>query len=309
MASGAGVFSCVLMTSERMPSLFKEPLVHFLAIGAALFLYFHFSGGGSAGPGSTRIVIAGGTIAHLEAGFARTWQRPPTEAELKNLIDEWVKEEIAVREAMAAGLDRDDTVIRRRLRQKLEFLADEAADAAPPTDEELKALFARNAEAFRVEPRLAFRQVFVSRDKRGAAAEADATRLLARLNAAGPAARIDEIGDATLLPGEVELSALRDIDRQFGNGFAKHLEAIEPGQWAGPIRSGYGLHLVLVRERIEARTADFALVRPALEREFVAERRKQQLAAMYDRLLAKYTVTVERRDLDTSAAPGKAAAR
>jgi hypothetical protein len=297
------------MVSERMQSLFREPLVHFLAIGAALFLYFHFSGGGSAGLGSTRIVIAGGQIAHLEAGFARTWQRPPTEAELKNLIDEWVKEEIAVREAMAAGLDRDDTVIRRRLRQKLEFLADEAADAAPPTDEELKALFARNAEAFRVEPRLAFRQVFVSADKRGAAAEADATRLLARLSAAGPAARIDEFGDTTMLPGEVPLSALRDIDSQFGNGFAKHLEAIEPGKWAGPIRSGYGLHLVLVREHIEARTADFAVARPMLEREFLTERRKQQLAAMYDRLLAKYAVTIEPRDADASGAPGKAAAR
>lgn len=292
-----------------MLSLFKEPLVHFLAIGAALFIYFHVSGGGSAGPGSTRIVVTGGQIAHLEAGFARTWQRPPTEEELKNLLDEWVKEEIAVREAMAAGLDRDDTVIRRRLRQKLEFLADEAADATPPTDEELKALFASNAEAFRAEPRLAFRQVFVSRDKRGAAAEADAKGLLDRLNAAGPAARLDEFGDATLLPGEVGLSALRDIDRQFGDGFAERLEAVEPGRWVGPIRSGYGLHLVLVRERIEARTPDFAVVRPVLEREFVAERRKQQLTAMYDRLLAKYTVTIERRNADGSGAPGKAAAR
>lgn len=295
--------------SERMPSPFKEPLVHFLAIGAALFLYFHLSGGGSAGPGSTRIVVAGGQMAHLEAGFARTWQRPPTTAELKNLIDEWVKEEIAVREAMAAGLDRDDTVIRRRLRQKLEFLADEAADATPPTDEELKALFARNAEAFRVAPRLAFRQVFVSRDKRGDAAEAEAARLLARLNAAGPAARLDEFGDATMLPGEVELSALRDIDRQFGDGFARRLEAIEPGRWAGPIRSGYGLHLVLVRERIDAYAPDFAVVRPALEREFVAERRKQHLATLYDRLLAKYTVTIERRDAEGSGASGAAATR
>lgn len=309
MARPPGCFSCVLMTFERMPSLFKEPLVHFLAIGAALFLYFHFSGGGSAGPGSRRIVLSSGQIAHLEAGFARTWQRPPTEAELKNLIDEWLKEEIAVREAMAAGLDRDDTVIRRRLRQKLEFVADEAADAAPPTDEELKALFARNVDAFRVEPRVAFRQVFVSTGKRGAAAEAEATRLLARLNAAGPTARLDEFGDATMLPGEVPLSALRDIDSQFGNGFAKQLEAIEPRQWTGPIRSGYGLHLVLLRERIEARTAEFAAVRPVLEREFLAQRRRQQLEAMYDRLLAKYTVTIERRDADASGAPGKAAAQ
>jgi hypothetical protein len=272
-------------------TLLKEPLLHFLALGAALFVYFHLSGGGSAGPGSTRIVVTGGQIAHLEAGFARTWQRPPTEEELKHLVDEWVKEEIAVREAMAAGLDRDDTVIRRRLRQKLEFLADDAADAAPPTDAELMALYERDVESLRIDARLAFRQVFVSSNRRGAGAEA--ARLLARLNAAGPETRVGELGDPTLLPAEVALTSLRDIDRQFGDGFGQRLEAVEPGRWTGPIRSAYGLHLVLVRERVDSRLPDFSVVRPILEREFLAARRRQQLAAMYDRLLAKYRVTVE----------------
>ena len=87
-----------------MKSLLREPLLHFLVIGAALFLYFHFSGAGSAGPGSTRIVLSSGQIAHLEAGFTRTWSRPPTEAELKGLIDDWVREEVAVRRARHAGL-------------------------------------------------------------------------------------------------------------------------------------------------------------------------------------------------------------
>jgi hypothetical protein len=276
-------------------ALVREPLLHFLAIGAALFAVYHLGGGDGAGPGSSRIVVTGGQIAHLEAGFARTWQRPPTEEELKHLVDEWVKEEIAVREAMAAGLDRDDTVIRRRLRQKLEFLADDAADATPPTDAELMALYGKGIESLRIEARLSFRQVFVSRDRRGAAAEADAARLLAWLNTAGPDARIGELGDPTLLPAEVELTSLRDIDSQFGSGFGKRLEAFEAGRWAGPIRSGYGLHLVLVRERIDSRLPDFTAVRPVLERDFLAERRKQQLAAMYDRLLARYRVTLEPR--------------
>jgi len=132
-----------------LKSFLREPLLHFLALGAALFLYFHWSGGGSGAEG-TRIVITPGRIEHLTAGYTRAWRRPPTDAELKGLIDDWVREEIAVREAMAAGFDRDDTVIRRRLRQKLEFLVEDAAAAAPPTDDELQAWLAAHAEAFRI---------------------------------------------------------------------------------------------------------------------------------------------------------------
>jgi hypothetical protein len=278
----------------RLRSTLREPLLHFLAIGAALFLYFHFSSGGSASPGSTRIVISPGQIAHLEAGFTRTWSRPPSEVELKGLIDEWVREEIAVREAMSAGLDRDDTVIRRRLRQKLEFLIEDSAEASPPTDDELKAWLAQHADEYRTEPRLAFRQVFVSRDRRGAAAEADAAAILKRLAAERSSARIDTLGDATMLPADFDLAPLRDIDRTFGAGFARQLDAAELGKWTGPIRSGYGLHLVLVHERVEGALPSLDALRPVARREVLAERRKRQLAAMYDRLLGKYTVVIER---------------
>jgi len=141
-----------------LESVLREPLLHFLAIGAALFLYFHWSGGGS-GPGSSRIVLTARQINQLAAGFAKTWQRPPTEVELKGLADDWVREEIAVREAMAMGLDRDDTVIRRRLRQKLEFVVEDVVAAAPPTEQELQAWLAGHADAFRLEPQAEFSQV------------------------------------------------------------------------------------------------------------------------------------------------------
>jgi hypothetical protein len=277
-----------------LKSLLREPLLHFFLIGAALFLYFHFSGGGSAGPGSTRIVLSSGQIAHLETGFTRTWSRPPTEAELKGLIDEWVREEVAVREAMTAGLDRDDTVIRRRLRQKLEFLVEDNAEASRPTDDELKAWLAQHADQYRTDPSVAFRQVFVNRERRGVNADADAAAILKRLTAAGPSARIDDVGDATMLPMDFALAPMRDVDRTFGPGFAKQLEAAGPGNWTGPIRSGYGLHLVLVRERVESGLPSFEALRPVATREVLAERRTRQLAAMYDRLLEKYKVVVER---------------
>jgi hypothetical protein len=286
----------------RVRSLLREPLVLFLAIGALLFLWYQWSGGGS-GPASSRIVLTSGRIESLAAGFQKTWQRPPTEAELKGLVDDYVREEIATREAAAAGLDQDDTIIRRRLRQKLEFLADEAIDSAPPTDAELAAWLEAHAEDYRIEPQVALRQVYVSRDRHGASAEADARVLLARLEAQGPDAALDRFGDSLMLPAEFGLEPLREVARTFGEKFADAVLALPPGRWAGPVESGYGLHLVLVRERIDGAQPELGMVRPQVERDFMADRRRRQLDAMYERLLGKYTVVFERPDEAPKGAP------
>ncbi len=277
----------------RFKSVLREPLVHFLALGAAAFLYFHWSGGGP-GPTSSRIVLTAGQIEHLAASFAQVWRRPPSDAELKGLIDDWVREEIAVREAMMTGLDRDDTVIRRRLRQKLEFLAEDVIAAAPPSDAELQAWLRDHADDFRTESKVAFRQVYVSRERRRASVETDARAILARLETAGADARIDDLGDSTQLPQEFALTTVSEVARTFGGEFAKRVEKIPAGAWTGPVQSGYGLHLVIVRERVAGSLPDLAAVRPSVERDLLADRRKRQLAAMYERLLEKYTVVVER---------------
>jgi hypothetical protein len=271
--------------------LAREPLVHFLAIGALLFLYFAWRGGG---PASGRIVVRPGRIQHLAAGFTRTWQRPPTEDELKSLLDDYVREEIATREAIAMGLDADDTIIRRRLRQKLEFLVEDAAVAEPPSDQELQAWLDRHPDSFRVEPQVSLRQVYVSRDRRGEAADGDARRLLSQLQALGPGAAIEELGDALMVPQEVELAPGAAVARLFGDDFAAAVLGLTPGGWTGPIESGYGLHLVLVRERVEGALPDLASIRPLVEREVLTARRKELLDAIYQRLLEKYTVVIER---------------
>jgi parvulin-like peptidyl-prolyl isomerase len=276
----------------RLKKLFREPLVQFLLLGALLFVYFEWKGGGS-GPGSTRISITPGLVEHLASGFAKTWQRPPTESELKGLIDEYVKEEIATREATAMGLDRDDTIIRRRLRQKMEFLVEDAVEQVPPTDAELQAWLEKHAEAFRAESRVALRQVYVSTERRRASARADAEKLLARLRAEGKDARIDALGDASMLPRELPLGPLSEVTRAFGTEFAAQVDAVPQGQWAGPVESPYGLHLVLVPERVASARPALAEVRPLVERELLAERRRTQLQALYERLLAKYTVAIE----------------
>ncbi|MEE4175615.1 MAG: peptidyl-prolyl cis-trans isomerase [Xanthomonadales bacterium] len=254
---------------------------------------FHSWGGG--GPGSTRIVITSGQIDAMVARFARTWQRPPTEQELKGLIDDYVREEMAAREALSMGLDRDDTIVRRRLRQKLEFLAEDAIDVTPPTDAELQAWLDEHAEAFRIDPEIGFLQVYLNPEKRGPSLEDDAKQVLAQLTAAGASTDIDVVGDSLMLPHEMSLTPLGNVSRVFGSQFADAVLALEPGRWSGPVRSGYGFHLVYVTERKEGRTPALADVRPLVEREFLAARRKSALNAMYEGMLDRYRVTVERR--------------
>lgn len=276
---------------SQLKALLREPLVQFLVLGGLLFVYFDWRGG--AGPGSTRIAVTPGLVQHLASGFARTWQRPPTEAELKGLVDDYVKEEIATREATAMGLDRDDTVIRRRLRQKLEFVVEDAVDQAPATDQQLQGWLDAHPDRFLAESRLALRQVYVGTDRRGASAHADAEALLARLRAAGPRAETSDLGDPSLLPRELPLGPLAEVTRAFGGEFAARVEALEPGGWHGPIESPYGLHLVLVTERVAPARPTLAELRPLVEREYLAERRRTQLQQLYERLLEKYTVTIE----------------
>jgi len=280
------------MLNPKLRSLLREPLVQFLLIGAALFLFFSWTGG-SGGPDSSRIVIGPGQVEHLAVGFARTWRRPPTQQELKGLIDDYVREEMATREARTMGLDREDTVIRRRLRQKLEFLVEDAAEAVPPTDAELQAWLDAHPESYHRDPQVAFRQVFLSPDRRGDAVEADAKALLRRLETLGADADIDRIGDSIMLPGEFELAPVSVAARMFGNDFASRLAELETGRWVGPVTSGYGLHLLFVRERIAGRAPELDDVRAAVARDLLTSRRKEQLETTYERLLERYDVVID----------------
>jgi hypothetical protein len=270
----------------------REPLVHFLALGALLFAVSQWRAG--AGAAANRIVITPGQIDSMAATFARTWQRPPSEAEIKGLVDDYVRNELAAREAAAMGLDRDDSVIRRRLRQKLEFLIEDTLDAAPVTEADLQAFLEKAKDRFRTEPEVAFRQVYLSPDRRGEAVEGDARALLAKLAAAGNKVP-SNAGDPLMLPREVERSTRTSVARQFGEDFADEVLKLEPGRWAGPVRSGYGLHLVFVDSRSEGRVPALDEVRPLVERELLAARRQQGIDAMYAKMLSRYKVVVEQR--------------
>lgn len=274
-----------------MKRILHEPLLHFLLLGAAIFAVHRLVSAG-AGFDRGRIVITQGEVAALAEGFARTWQRPPTSTELEGLIQDQVREDIYCREAIALGLDKDDSVVRRRLRQKMEFLAEDAA-VAEPSDAELEAYLRSHADAFRVQ-RFSFRHVYLSRERRGANLARDAARLLAELIQKGSAADVGDMGDPFLLDRQFESVAADEVARIFGDGFAAQLGRMPPGQWGGPIESGYGAHLVLVTERTDGRVPALAEVRDAVRRGWLNARRAEANEQLYQKLLKRYVVTIER---------------
>jgi PPIC-type PPIASE domain len=274
-------------------SLLREPLVHFLLLGAVLFALDTWFRVPSDAAGGGEIVVSEARVRSLAQNFRRTWQRPPSRAELDGLVQDYVREEVLYREALALGLDSDDTIIRRRMRQKMEFVSEEAAALATPTNQELADYLAAHPDQFQVAPRATFWQVYLDPRRRAKTLEADAKRLLDELNGAGSRANAEKLSDSLLLlePHYTDVSRV-DVARLFGTAFAEALFKAPTGRWVGPIASGYGMHLVRVDEMTPGGVAALAEVRPIVEREWQNERRKKLDEGFYDRLRAKYKVTI-----------------
>jgi hypothetical protein len=275
-----------------MKRFLKEPLLHFLLIGAAIFVAYSFmSKRSTMEPG--KIVITQGQIESLVTGFARTWQRPPAADELSSLIRDRVRDEVYCREAIALGLDKDDTIIRRRLRQKMEFVSDDIAAQTEPTDADLNNYLQAHSDRFRVEQRFTFRQVCLDPQKHGANLSHDVAQLLAKLNQAGDNADVSKLGDSMMLEPLLVSVPSGEIAKQFGESFARKLGELQPRQWQGPIESGYGAHLVFISERTEGRLPALADVRAEVLREWENARRIEMNERFYADLLKRYTVIIE----------------
>jgi hypothetical protein len=273
-----------------LSKLLREPLVHFVLIGAAVFgLYALVSGDDQEGA-RDRIVVTDGRVEQLAQVFAKTWQRPPSQEELRGLIDAYVKEEVYYREALKLGLDRDDTLIRRRMQQKMEFVTEPSDELLHADDAALQAFLDSHKAAFRVELRMAFEQVFLNPDRPGEAAPVRAKQTLEVLKASAPGEIPPDVGDPTLLPTSMPLSALSNIARNFGDAFATNLTDLPKDEWAGPIKSPYGLHLVRVTKRLDGYDPKLAEICAAVEEEWRTQEREKFQQQAYDQLLGKYEV-------------------
>ncbi len=273
--------------------LLREPLVHFLILGAGLFLLFSIVGDSGDRP-TDSIVVSAGRVSQLTEAFARSRQRPPTEEELEGLIEDHIREEVYYRQALAMGLDRDDTIVRRRLCQKLEFFSNDLVAAVTPTEKQLQTYLSEHDDVFRRPTRLSFHQIYFDQNRRGGQAARNANALLARLNAVGSEVDTAALGDSLMLPRDYDLIPEVEIANRLGNEFALALVELPVGRWSGPVESGFGLHLVLVRERRSGSLPALTEVRDAVEREWRNMRRQEASVVFYRGLRDRYEIHVER---------------
>ena len=266
--------------------LLREPLLHFLVLGALLFLaYGWLNRSGFAA--KDEIVVSQGQVDGLVRQFERVWQRVPTAGERQALIDSWVRDEIFYREAIAMGLEQDDPVVRRRLSQKVQFIMDTGADAGPPTDAELQGWLDEHSDRYRIPAAYALRQLYFDPARHGEDVDAAVAQARRALTAGQ-----DVTGDATLLPASLEGRAA-DVERAFGAEFEQALRTLPVGGWQGPVRSTFGLHLVELETRTEGRAATLAEARAEVARDLLQARSEAAQEAYYRRLRDKYAVRIE----------------
>jgi peptidyl-prolyl cis-trans isomerase C len=282
--------------------LLRQPLLHFLLLGAGIFALNAWLGRGN--DASRTISIDAGDVTRLAEVWQRQWGRPPSGDELHGLVEQQIREEILYREAVALGLDKDDVIIRRRLAQKLEFLAEDLAADAQPTPADLDAFFAAHPERYREPPRLTFSHLYFSRDRHGAQTDARAASALDKLHQdpALDAAAVRALGDPFMLQSEFADRTPTELDRLFGGDFGARVAALPAGTWQGPLASGYGLHLILVTNRTDARLPALGEVRDAVERDYIDAKRRDANATFYEQLRARYRIDIAPGALDAPVA-------
>jgi peptidyl-prolyl cis-trans isomerase C len=263
-----------------MRAWLREPLVHFLLAGLAVFAFSAWRGE-AVDPAGRAIEIDAAQVGVLAERFVQTWQRAPSAGELDGLIRDHIKEEVYYREALRLGLEADDAIIRRRLRAKMEYLATAQAENAAADDATLQRYLEANATRYAEGARVSFDQIYVG--------EGDAAAVKATLARGGD---WQKLGAPISLARSVEDADRRQIAREFGAGFAEALAGVKAGEWTGPVASGFGQHLVRVRAVSKGKPPALSQVRQRVENDWRAETAKAREAKAYQALLDGYTITI-----------------
>jgi hypothetical protein len=266
----------------------REPLLHFIAIGGLFFLIFTAVNDVSENSIDT-IIITPERIAQIATGFNGVWNRMPTAKELDNLIKEEVRSEVYYRDALALGLDKNDAVVRRRLRQKMEFLTDTGIYLQEPSPGELETYFAANKQAYRSEPRLAFEQIFLGESPPEYTVSQTLKTLLSK-----PAMDPSSLGQRTLLPAQLKLSQPDAIDSVFGKGFYNQIAELAPGEWVGPVTSVYGTHLIRTLDGQPARIPPLEEVRDFVLQHWKSAKAQENREQDYAKRRSRYIVEILR---------------
>ncbi len=279
---------------SRLRRWLREPLVHVLLIGLALFAVY-----GALNPGTgqreepKRIVITADDLAQIQIAWMAQWQRPPTPDELRSLLDGKIREEVLSREAMALGLDKDDTIVKRRLAQKMEFVMEDVSALRDPADDELRRWFAQNPQRFALPGLVTFRHLYFSPDLRGEHARDDAVDALRRLGGKPEdTPELDGLSDPFMFQDFYAERSPDQIAGIFGTPFAQSLSGLEQGSWRGPIESGLGWHLVFVDSTVPGRVPAFEEAEAKVKSEWIDDQRAQAKRKMFDSMLSRYQIVM-----------------
>jgi peptidyl-prolyl cis-trans isomerase C len=272
----------------------REPLLHFVLIGGAIYLLYGAVAEPVPDESDKTIVVSVSEVEWMQTSWQKRWNRPPTPEELDGLIQQYIRETVLYREALTMGLNQHDQVIRRRLAQKLEFLAKDLVALTPPTDEELLEYFDTHQDRYQEPALYTFTQVFVDPDKRGNATLADAEAIKATLIERGDAIEdAGALGDDFMLQSYYPEKDPLEIQKLFGSGFAASLVDLSPGQWHGPVLSGYGTHLVYVSNIREPPPPAFDAVRDRVVVDWTTDRSEELNEEFYANLRESYTIVIE----------------
>jgi len=275
-----------IINRSGIRKLFKEPLLHFFLIGAILFgAYSWMNRGAQGGANALQVRITEGEAKWLQQTWAAQWQRNPTREEFRGLVAEYLKEELLSREAREMGLEQNDTYVRRRLAQKVEFLVQDASRMTDPSEEDLQKYYAAHRDEYRDAAQVSFIQVYFSNDHRDRIPAA-----LARLKAnAEPA----QLGDRLMLEPEYSDTTPQTVAALFGDDFAATVFTLKPGEWSGPIKSGYGMHLVRISQSKPPRLLTFAEARTKVAEQWREQRQRETNEKYFADLLKKYDIVMD----------------
>jgi hypothetical protein len=270
----------------------REPLLHFLLLGAGVFTVFHFAQPGQdAEPSAKQIQLSLGELTQMALQFKSQWKREPTMQEFDFLLESRVREEVLYREALALGLDKDDTVVRRRLAQKMQFIAEDVAAAREPTAAELKHWFDKHRAEFAQPNRVSFRHLYFSPDSRGARTRDDAAKALAKLAGQPEDTKLaGSLADPFMFQDYYRDRAPEQMSKEFGPQFALAVAKLPRGTWQGPVESGLGWHLVFVDTVIPGGVPAFEEVEPEVMAAWLEEQKALGWRKAYQDMRAKYTV-------------------
>ena len=276
-----------------MSKIIREPLFHFLLLGAVIFLVYFWLNPYDVSSSSNQINISQNDLERFEKIFHKQWNRKPTQQEMQGLIRAHLKEEILYREALALGLEKDDTIVRRRLAQKMEFLITDVTVPGEVDDKDLMEFYEKNPERYTRAARMSFRHIYFNPDQRGGRLLDEANATLTTLQATKVGADVpDNYGDRFMLQQEYSLQSTGQIARMFGGEFADELVELTPGSWQGPIKSGYGVHLVYIQERDAASVYPFPEVRERVKNDYLFELRQRRNEEMLEKLKTRYEITI-----------------